>query len=537
MLISTPIGVSSKHGFPVHRRDGSTYVVKEKSIESGVRNSVLTDVLSSGNKAGHKITTFADLYFQNQVVVIPDYVDAGRVLDEKNFEVQLWNTGLEDVTLEEIVGDGFDGLTLEIDVPSVIPRLKVVSYNLKVLASGASVINARATLKFDKANNSYLDVVGERQAIWEYEPDWTDGIEHAIEHKTTVLEAWGGEEERTALRTKPRQSYSYSFLFTDNKLRSAINRLKGYQYGEWCVPAWQLKVEETFEQDSNVIIYPRFLWNTVHVGSQLLFKNNTTTQVSTVAAISDKEITLTEPLRDDFNLAVPLLTGHLEEKITHSLSTSVVSRLNLNFKASPVSDLGIQTKEWTSFYKNIPFLDVRANWMENPAFTQDVVLREADYEVGGFYKERKSSFETAQFLFSCFSKEETQYFLDFLMHIKGRYETFWYPTLRHDLNILDSNPASKTITVENCYYSSYTHANYKHLYFLMIDGSIELREVVKATARGNTELLELDSALPELAVEQCSLLHKCRFVSDESRFYHKTDEVAEITKTLKILNG
>ncbi|EJC7166072.1 hypothetical protein ACM6XL_004132 [Vibrio vulnificus] len=72
---------------------------------------------------------------------------------------------------------------------------------------------------------------------------------------------------------------------------------------------------------------------------------------------------------------------------------------------------------------------------------------------------------------------------------------------------------------------------------MMIDGSIELREAVKATARGNTELLELDSALSEIAVEQCSLLHKCRFVSDESRFYHKTDEVAEITKTLKILNG
>ncbi|HFQ5050555.1 TPA: hypothetical protein ACGUON_002664 [Vibrio vulnificus] len=72
---------------------------------------------------------------------------------------------------------------------------------------------------------------------------------------------------------------------------------------------------------------------------------------------------------------------------------------------------------------------------------------------------------------------------------------------------------------------------------MMIDGSIELREAVKATARGNTELLELDSALSEIAVEQCSLLHKCRFVSDENRFYHKTDEVAEITKILKILNG
>ncbi|HCG5283679.1 TPA: hypothetical protein NJZ47_005117 [Vibrio parahaemolyticus] len=71
----------------------------------------------------------------------------------------------------------------------------------------------------------------------------------------------------------------------------------------------------------------------------------------------------------------------------------------------------------------------------------------------------------------------------------------------------------------------------------MNDGSIELREVVKAVASGNQEVLELDSALPNMGVEQCSLLHKCRFVSDESRFYHKTDEVAEITKTLKILKG
>ncbi|MDF4819802.1 hypothetical protein P3547_19945 [Vibrio parahaemolyticus] len=482
------------------------------------------------------VECFADLFFKQHVSVLPGSIDSGRVLDEKTFEVTLWNTGMQDTQLQSVSVSGFEGVALNLQLPEVLPRLQQKTYEVTVHADGPATIAASALFHFDNCSDSKLSISGQRLLLWNYRPDWSNGMEHEFEYLTDVVKAHDGTEDRRALRGKPRQRYTHSYLLHADEMREAMQKLRGFQFGEWSLPQWRKETIGQFAQGAGSIEIKQSERFT-QVGEYLYFSNSTSSQVVQVSDVVGDTIMLSKVLRDDFYSVTPLSYICMPSQATNVSRCGSLSSLSLSFEVDAAKDSEFHSEPITDTYKELPVWLERPNWISEPEHAFELDLTTIDFEIGRKFLDKKSASETVQFVFTMLNEDEIQKSINFMAGVEGRLNDFYMPSFRDDLKLVQPLlEGRKTLYVKACGYGTSTHPVSPDLYIKRMDGTVDLAEVEKVEQMGDIELLTLTAPIAALDVndvDQICILRKGRFESDAFKFNYKTPHVADLTKTFR----
>jgi hypothetical protein len=187
------------------------------------------------NSAAVKAPSFLDDYYY-RVHVKPGIIELGNLLSTQVRNVEVWSAYFEPQLLSNIDQVGTDGiiLTQPQNPPTYFVALESRAYVLNISTNGSPIINALYTFNFPD-DRPTLAVTGRRMVVWPFIPQ-TEHCE-TLEWKTDVLPSFNNEQ-RLALRTAPRQAFSYEFQLDTYQFSKAKAIATQWAHRVYGIPVW-----------------------------------------------------------------------------------------------------------------------------------------------------------------------------------------------------------------------------------------------------------------------------------------------------------
>lgn len=181
-------------------------------------------------------------YLWDKIIVQPPRFDAGFVLSEVDFSVEVWSTFRDSVkTLTGITTKGPGNLALEnaFGIPTIYQPGQSHIYPAQLPGQGDLTIDARVYFVFMDAPSASFAARGIRITVFSHRPDWSERWRETISYLTEVMPAYDGTEQRRSLRTRARSGCSFRVLTTTPVEAMALeNLVYGWQDRQFGVPWW-----------------------------------------------------------------------------------------------------------------------------------------------------------------------------------------------------------------------------------------------------------------------------------------------------------
>ncbi len=216
-------------GYPSTSVDVAPVAVKVDVIDNGPIVEQTTIVESYYHRS-----FLQDYYFR--VHTTPAKIDAGNLLSTQVRDVEIWNAHHSTQLLSSIdavATDSIDLIQPEL-APTTFAALEGRIYTVRISQSGPPVIDARYTFNFsDQAPE--LTITGRRVVVWPFVPQTEHSEE--LEWLTDILPSYNNEQ-RLALRTAPRQSFTYQFHLEPQQFSRAKAMATRWGHRVYGVPVW-----------------------------------------------------------------------------------------------------------------------------------------------------------------------------------------------------------------------------------------------------------------------------------------------------------
>ncbi|AZF90027.1 tail assembly structural protein [Pseudomonas phage vB_PaeS_SCUT-S3] len=275
-------------------------------------------------------------------------------------------------------------------------------------------------------------------------------IKETLEFLTDVMQAYDATEKRLQLRSKPRQSFSYSVPIQAWRSAAAFNTQYGAIRKDWAVPLWaEAQYVGNVAQDADEVFCNTSLYDLRDSSLAMLYSVCGNFQVIEIDQVFSNRITLLSQA-DEISGAwlMPVRKGWINGNVDmptsgHNSKQSVTFVIDDNptiAPAIPAQYLG------DDIYYDVPLL---SNGAVSTSLSQqqDVtdlslgpVARRTNWNRPQYGKPWRSLLETPQ---------KVRSYREFLYRRAGKFRSFWFPTFENNMRLASTGNISTTITISS----------------------------------------------------------------------------------------
>jgi hypothetical protein len=321
------------------------------------------------------------------------------------------------------------------------------------------------------------------------------GASESIEYLTEIIESHDGTEQRQQLRSLPRQTLSYSYPITKDRMAAAFNMQYGAIAKNWAVPLWaegqdiaQVLAHETSIACDTTIhdLRPNSL--------ALLRSNDTVWQIIEISTITATSISVSNDLKYQQNARLyPVRIGWTNDPIERKVNGVFVNS-SMKFKIDDLREVAeIVPGQYLGddIYFACPLLggDSLGRSLQQRI---DIL----DQSLGVIA--RRTPWSNARYstpLYSLLkSKQEIYEYRTFLSRCQGKFRAFWMPSFEFNMSVMSVGTVSNTVLIKPDSYLDY--APRTHIAIKTNDGTYHTNTITASSVvAGGLIQLTLTTAL------------------------------------------
>jgi len=478
-----------------------------------------------------------------------DGVDFGNIITTVQDEYEIFNAHTAPANLTTIVNNAGAGITLP-NLPTPVDvldafcsyldpsstRLSPVKTKVQADPNGPANFDTTIDFTFSPGGTVQLFVAGSRIVLIPF--DWEKPFDEFLQFKTGILTKQDGGEQRSGKRAAPRQLFDLLYRLQGREKRRMKSLLHGWQARQFALPLKHEGVPLTAAVSSGVSVSVLGAADCdFRIGGlAVVFKDNDTFDVLTIATKSDTTITFSSAIQNSYSVGefvYPVRTAHIAALVRGSRPPKNVENFRIRFRVVD-NTTGVLTGDATPFstYKTKVLLD-ECNLLEGGSLdvsrqARTVVIDnetgvvtqlpvwvapKRDHQKGFFVQDRARMIEVRRLLT----------FLD------GPRISFWIPTFDEDLlPTQDITSASDKLVIENVGYARFVggQEQRRDIRATFTDGSQIEREIQSAIEiDDDEEELTLDTTWgvnkTVSEISRVEFLENVRFSGDEFRIRHE----------------
>jgi hypothetical protein len=481
--------------------------------------------------AADPIRAHADLFYFH-VWMLPPVLDVQNPKIGQPIEFQVWNAFLDANTVQAVTPTNATGVTLDLDVGDVVPRL--------ALQTVIAIIDSTAPTQID-ANFLFDFTLGDSELrflalLADILPIPAEGqITETLEWKTDIMTVKNGAEQRIALRQRPRRSFGMTFLLLDDAERKVLYD-KMFKTAALTViaPAYQYQSRvkvKTVIGDNKLYTNPRRA--DLRVGENVVIATKQGQFfLYEVATIEADHVTVTTA----FSQQIPkgaVVCGAFDGRFPNKSGLNMLSiagNSSLNITLEDVRD----QLPWPGYtpviptFKGKPLLRRRALAESEAREEFDVGMDVMDNEVGKpyyFTSWTQPFVEGArQYLIqTLFDQDELEFWRGFLDTLRGQQKTFYTPTYRNDLISVVLEQGNITVAGTEYHSLYFEHTPYQQIQIETDKGTFEVDIVGSELVDAGSKLhfgTPIETDLTDAVVSRVSYVMLVRLGSDKVSLTH-----------------
>jgi len=462
---------------------------------------------------GYRQASFFDDFY-NRIHIAPPIFNAGNVVEDKIFEVEVWNAYLEpkDLVSVDLVGDS--NVSIDDDSAKTYGATESKIYTVTVLAIGETNLDANFRFNFTLANDVFLQITGSRVVLFPYY--FKTGMSESFEWKTDVIETKKGIEQRRKLRSAPRQSLSTEVFLTPNEITRADILAHSWRSQNWALPMWHEARKGSNATLGDTSISVDTAYGDFRVGSlALIWSNPRKFDVIEIADIESDSLGFDRGINFNFTNpeVVPVRVARMNSDPNRSF-TGYNGKMTSSFEV--VDNLAFAGADQSYQYKGLdvfvdqPFIPASASY-NNPIELIDFGVGKQDQFSYWDYTKINTKWKIA------LDDLATAWDYKMFMHkLSGRAKGFYMPSFENNYRITSTGQITTSFECVNDGQAE-NAANRIHIAFKISDGSWEFAEITGITRDSDTRLtvtltpsLDIDTSV----VQQVCFMGKKRLTSD-----------------------
>lgn len=389
---------------------------------------------------------------------------------------------------------------------------------------------------------------------WPFRPNWSSSFTETVEFKTDIITSTAGNEQRRALRARPRLRFEFQAMPVAEEL-VAFNRLMAKdRAGAVLMPyfggaLYTVTPFLTGDNSVEVEAEDRFF-----VGTKLFVCSAEDFQVFTVDTVTGLPgnatlLTFEEESTSDWpvgSLVLTALPGWLDDDLTAPRRTSKVAEAAIAFTANPEFVPPYADGTPDTVFDGREVFPFAPNWSENLDVTHSWPTLRSDFERGAIRVFRPVQFpsELREAAFLAIGEPEAFAMKQFFVRMRGQRGEFYMPTGENDLPPVAQLVAGQStlfvagVETEAAYDGSTV---FRAIRVLLTDGTELYRKVNSIFVTGGNSQLNLSAAwastIPLSAIESVSWMPVCRLASDILTLEWVTDAVATTRLAIRTLEN
>lgn len=471
-----------------------------------------------------KAPSFLDDYYY-RIHVLPGTLELGNLLSTQTRQVEVWNSYPSDQLLSSITASGVDGITMEsvANPPTIFNELESRTYTLTISTNGSPVISATYSFNFP-SDHPTLGITGRRVVMWPWMPQINH--EEKMEWKTDILPSFNNEQ-RLALRTSPRQEFTFTFQMGPEQYSKAKAICTQWSQRVYGIPVWsELTRVGPLAAGSTQVVFDTSNADYRDNDIIILWESDTKfSAVETLEVLSDR-INLKLPTEVSYSdvYVAPLRFARTYNGTSFKRNSHDITVVSSTFTVTQNKDLGA----------SVGYIQYRGRdvLLEPLLALEDISERISrsldlfDNGSGPVFVDIQGKYvrNTKVVVFDTLDRTERWKARKWIHSRRGKQKSFWIPSWNRDLILLeDAGSTSSSIVVKSIGYSLYYGVT--DIMIQKKDGSRILSRVLSSStdASGN-EVLNLSSQLGVSvlvsSVDFICFLSLVRFDTDSIQLKH-----------------
>jgi hypothetical protein len=485
--------------------------------------------------------------FYNRILITPTLIQLGNLLSAQTREITIWNGFGITKTLTNFQVVGGDGLlvTPPSAPPFDIPSYQEVVYTLAITTNGPPVIDA--TLTWTISGEDYTaQVLGRRVVVFPFGPNWANGYTESLEWRTDVLRSFNGEEQRRALRVRPRRAFEWRMQAKGGLAQLFDNLLWGWQNRIYATPVWSDKPRLNADQTLGdlVLTVDTPTYSFAVGGLAMLFEDARNYEVVEISGITGTTLQLARPIERNWpadTIVYPTVIGNLANAVPVQRYTGGVLQAAISFQSSPVdTDPYTPSAAAPASYLGLDVLTRQPNWIRPLDNTSNYAFDILDQITGAIQVDPTEDFPRIMRRYSWLLTDRASIlaFRELLHRLRGQAKTLWIPSWHLDFTVIAPIPDSATTidVVDNGFALMVgIDVARSHVCLRTEDGHTYYREITDVQQQtGFVRLVvspALDVAVPLANIRALHVLMRNRLATDKVDINWRSNEVAVIETT------
>lgn len=371
-------------------------------------------------------------------------------------------------------------------------------------------------------------------------PDWSSPVEIEYNFKTSVLTAYDGTEQRSALRSTPRIQIAHRSVLTQAEASRHLADMASGQDTLFVVPArWRFAPISAIAGAAVTLDAVPF-WAVA--GATVVLSSATTEEVREIASVAGNVVTLTLAPSGSFAPGDRLIYAYqalANDAAGFEAQTDNLFTATLEWTADPARDPVPAAPVSPAQFEGRDLFTVRPNWRGRPTLEFNSLRRMFDPERGRVAWDSPQNYNAATLTMDVtrFGLLDAEEVIAFFVRQKGKRGAFYAPTWLSDIDAQPQSAGASTLVVPGL---EFIDAYQDHPVWNVAYANGQANRITgMGISGGNTVLQFADpwaADLPEgTKVSWCPLW---RFATDRLQVRWLTDTVAETRIALTTLaNG
>lgn len=371
--------------------------------------------------------------------------------------------------------------------------------------------------------------------------DWSTEPETSYSFLTDIVQSQNGTEQRIALRNNPRKTFTYLYTLEGLDAAEFKHKLRSWVDSVYLVPDFTEVPAFKFNEDNESSIIPVIPDSNSFEGNDKVLIDNQLYDLHYLSGQSSTNISIIPDLEKSLPAGTPVYKVNKCKVVSEPSFLQITSNIlqaSIKFEVLPEwmipRERDNQTPTETAY--GIPLLTLRPNRARDLTASYKATYEQFDPGPGIYKRYPVNDYTITQFTWDFYSLSQITEFKRLMYATKGSCGQFFAESENDDIYIAADMDGVSTNLVAVKSFLTEAGALGRYIAITLIDGSKHYRKITNCVANETTETLTLDTPPPAAQTSQVariSWLDCCRFLSDEFKFKHHTDEAAQITKNIK----
>lgn len=371
--------------------------------------------------------------------------------------------------------------------------------------------------------------------MFNFEPDWTDGITETLSWKTDILQSTTGAEQRISRRLTPRRTFEFSLLLNGQERAEFENTLFYYGAKTWLLPIYNdvLMLNENAQAGGFELRFDSK--NSSLKSNDALYivasyDDTAFSETVTINSIKADCVVLGAPLTHSYNKGVRVFQvkkAVLTDPPSITRINASLYSVQVRFRICDDSPFNDDVSK-LNYYRGFPALALSPSWTDPLTSQYDRLITELDNETGIPYRLDTAlrPFYLHSFNYDAIGRKEQNELRTLFYYLRGRQRVIWTQSNNSDLTV-KSNITNGVFTIAKIGLSEYgIGAGRRDVAVALRSGQMIYARITQvASLNDGLERIALDFGLnaKKSDVLTISFLTLSRLDADDVAWHHLTD--------------